>query len=212
MASKTEISPDDDSSHVRIDLFNAPKIGSELGNMCAAWAAMEWRIFALFLVITGIPVVLARATFYSHFNSRARSELLLTVARAVLVKRGKLMPEFDQLEKILSKVNDSAKKRNDYIHNPWCAWDELPHEVFQMKLSEKRKYAGGHPVKERDLVQLSNQINKLGKELYDLYLLLVPQLPALRRKLDKQPTLPLEFPSRYLAAVRRAKQPRPPPS
>jgi hypothetical protein len=47
------ISPDNDKSHVRMDLENAPEIATELGHMCVAWAAAEWRIFAFYVAITG---------------------------------------------------------------------------------------------------------------------------------------------------------------
>ncbi len=60
MPSGRIISPDNDKSHVRMDLENAPEIAAELGHMCVAWAAVEWRVFAFYVAITGIPVALAR--------------------------------------------------------------------------------------------------------------------------------------------------------
>jgi hypothetical protein len=135
MARNRIISPDNDKSHVRMDLENAPEIATELGHMCVAWASLEWRIFAFYVAITGIPVALARATFYSHFNTRGRIELLKAVATMVLRQNDQAVPELAELEDHLSRIGKTANKLNKYIHNPWCAWDQMPAEVFQMDLA-----------------------------------------------------------------------------
>src|SRR5260370_22590791 len=114
MRSDGIISPDNDKSHVRMDLENAPEIASELGHMCVAWAAVEWRIFAFYVAITGIPVALARATFYSHFNTRGRIELLKAVATMVLRENDQPIPELAELENQLSRMGKTANKRNKY--------------------------------------------------------------------------------------------------
>src|SRR5215471_1654403 len=88
----------------RLDLGNAPDIAAELGHMCVAWAAMEFRIFVLFFLITKIPIALARATFYSHYNARNRISLLRAVAGMILQTEGKPLPEMIELDRLLTKL------------------------------------------------------------------------------------------------------------
>jgi hypothetical protein len=47
----------------RANLRSAPKIATEIGNLNAAWAAVEFRMLALFILFTGAPVPIARAAF-----------------------------------------------------------------------------------------------------------------------------------------------------
>jgi hypothetical protein len=85
-------------THIRLDLENVPDIATELGHMCVAWAAVEYRVFAFYVVITGTPIALARASFYSHFNTRGRIELVLSVAEMVLQEKSEKIPELIELE------------------------------------------------------------------------------------------------------------------
>jgi hypothetical protein len=137
-----------------MDLENAPEIATELDHMCVAWASAEWRIFAFYVALTGIPVALARATFYSHFNTRARVELVEAVATMVLRQDDEPISEMAELEKQLQRLSKTADKRNKYIHNPRSAWDDVPSEVFQMDLGGRRVVGEGRAVKEQDLTQL----------------------------------------------------------
>lgn len=68
---------------IRLNLDNAPDIATELGNMCAAWSALEFRLFVLFAIIGGMPSAIARATFYSHHTTRNRTQLIMRVAGMV---------------------------------------------------------------------------------------------------------------------------------
>src|SRR6266516_6173069 len=131
---------------IRLDLGNAPEIATELGHMCVAWAAMEFRIFALFSLITKIPMALARATFYSHYNARNRINLLLAVARMILQANGQPLPEMTELEKLLTKISKTANARNKYLHDPWGAWTKKPTAVFQMRLGGRDLTGKGIPI------------------------------------------------------------------
>ena len=200
--------PDDGKTHVRLDLENAPDIATELGHMCVAWAAVEYRVFAFFVAITGIPITLARATFYSHFNTRGRIDLLLSVAGMVLLKDGSRTPEFLELEDILKRVGKTAKRRNTYIHDPWAAWDKFPHEVFQMKLGGKGLQGEGTAIKKKDIAALITQIQALSGELFALYGRLLPLLPPFQKKLDKSRSLPLVFAREHIPPAIRQSKPR----
>jgi hypothetical protein len=204
------ISPDNDKSHVRMDLENAPEIAAELGHMCVAWASLEWRIFAFYVAITGIPVALARATFYSHFNTRGRIELLKAVATMVLRENDQPIPELAELENQLSRMGKTANKRNKYIHNPWSAWDEMPTEVFQMDLARPGIFGAGRSVKKQDLTQLIASIQGQNEALFELYHRTLPLLPTLRRKLDRRRSLPLAFARTHIPPAIRRKARRPP--
>jgi hypothetical protein len=204
------ISPDNDKSHVRMDLENAPEIATELGHMCVAWAAVEWRIFAFYVAITGIPVALARATFYSHFNTRGRIELLKAVATMVLRQNGEPMSELTELEDCLRRLGKTANSRNKYIHNPWSAWDEMPTEVFQMDLGGRGIFGEGRSVKMQDLSLLISSIQSQNESLFELYHRVLPLLPALRRKLDRRRNLPLAFARTHIPPAIRRKARRSP--
>src|SRR5215471_4252886 len=95
----------------RLDLGNAPEIAAELGHMCVAWAAMEFQIFTFFVLVTKIPIALARATFYSHHNARNRIKLLSGVAGMILQADGKPLPEMIELETLLTKIGRTANAR-----------------------------------------------------------------------------------------------------
>jgi hypothetical protein len=66
------------------DLGHTPDLATELGHMCVAWAALEFRMFCLFNRLSDLPVALARASFYSHRSTRDRGDLILTTAKMVL--------------------------------------------------------------------------------------------------------------------------------
>lgn len=211
MPSDRIISPDSDRSHVRMDLENAPEIAAELGHMCVAWASVEWRVFAFYVAITGIPVALARATFYSHFNTRGRIELLKAVATIVLRRNDEPIPEIAELEDLLKRLSKTADKRNKYIHNPWSAWDEMPSEVFQMDLGGRGIMGEGRSVKKQDLTQLIASIQDQNETLFTLYHRILPLLPTLQQKLDKQRNLPLVFARTHIPPTIRRRARRPPP-
>jgi hypothetical protein len=156
-----------------------------------------------------MSVALARATFYSHFNTRSRIELLKAAAMMVLRPKEQAIPELLELDDRLTKLNQTAKTRNKYIHNPWSAWDEMPTEVFQMDLGNKELLDVGRSVKKNDITQLISSIQRQSEDLFDLYHRLLPQLPSLRRKLDRQRNLPLAFARTHIppAIRRKARQP-----
>lgn len=198
---------------IRLDLGNAPDIAAELGHMCVAWAAMEFRIFVLFFLITKIPMALARATFYSHYNARNRISLLRAVAGMILQTEGKPLPEMIELDRLLTKIGKTAKARNQYVHDPWGAWTKKPAAVFQMRLGGRGLLGEGTPIRKTQLFYLTNQIQAEHRQLHDLLQRVRPLLPPLRRQLDKTRFLALAFSRKGLPReIRRARRPRRQPS
>jgi hypothetical protein len=203
------ISQDGDESHLRIDLDNAPEIATELGNICVAWAAIDFRIFAFFAAITRIPIALARATFFSHFNTRSRINLLKSAAQMVLLDDEKNpIPEFHELDELLRKVERSSITRNKFVHDPWCAWDQKPESVFQMRLGGGDLLSQGSVVRKHQLTHLLNQLQMEHGKLFDLYHRLLPLLPPLQQRLDTSRSLDLAFARKELP--REIQKPKPP--
>lgn len=198
MARKTTILPDDAPTHVRLDLKQAPKVAESLGNMCVAWSAIEFRLFAFFNLITGMPGALARATYFSHFNFRARMQLLRTAGTMIMQSAAGPISELKELEEILLDVEESSKKRNKFIHDPWGAWDDHSEHIFQMRLGGAALMAKGSMVTATHLDQLTVRLQSLHEQLFDLYERLPPLLPPLQRRLNKSRSLPLEFSGRSL--------------
>jgi hypothetical protein len=196
-----------DSFVIRLDLDNAPDIAVELGNMCVAWAAIEFRLFATYLLVTRLPVPLARATFYSHYNARNRINLLKATAGMVLGT----ISEQRELDTLLGKIGNTSQARNKYIHDPWGAWKKKPEAVFQIRLSGAGLTGEGTPVQKNHLTSLIKQMHEQHLALYRLGERLKPLLPPFQRKLARTRLLALAFSRRQLPRkVRRARRPRRP--
>jgi gas vesicle protein len=178
--------PKDDELRIRMNLDNAPEVAKELGNMCAAWAALEFRMFTIFEMVADLSVPIARAIYFSHFNSRARFEMLKSVAAMIFRDDKKeLTKEYDDLDKLLTSINDSAGKRNKYIHDPWAVKGAASTDVSQMRLGGKEIHGEVKEVEKKDLEQLTNQLNKWTKDAHEFQQRISPLLPALHEKLDK---------------------------
>jgi hypothetical protein len=170
---------------IRVNLDNTPPLAAELGNMCAAWAAVEFRIFTIFEAVSATPVPIARAIFYSHFNFTSRIRLLLAVAGMVFRNEDGLTAEYTALDKLLGKITKSSKKRNQYIHDPYAARDAVSAEVTQLRLGGDDIHGEAKEVTKKDLEQLTNQLNEWTRRLHAYYRRVLPLLPALHGKLDK---------------------------
>src|SRR5271155_1837481 len=103
--------PQEDEIRVMSDLGFTPEIATELGHMCVAWSVLEWRLFCLFCRLSNLPVALARASFYSHFSTRNRGDLILATAGMVLRGSQKRDAALVALEKLLKSVRRTAAKR-----------------------------------------------------------------------------------------------------
>jgi hypothetical protein len=176
----------DDEMFIRLNLDNTPEIAKELGNMCAAWAALEFRMFAIFETIADLSVPIARAVYFSHFNSRARFEMLKSVAAMIFRDDKKaLTQEYDDLDKLLTNINDSAGKRNKYIHDPWAVKGPTSTDVTQLRMGGKEIHGEAKEVEKKDIEQLTNQLNKWTSDAHKFQERITPLLPALHEKLDK---------------------------
>jgi hypothetical protein len=141
------------------DLGFASDIATELGHMCVAWAALEWRMFALYSLMSGTPIAIAHPAFYSHHNTSNRA--ILVQRTAAMVLRGS--PELDtartQLSRLMLSVNRATKRRNAYIHDPWVADLSNPTQtVSQFRLNSSDVHGEGARVSKKDISQLTDEI------------------------------------------------------
>lgn len=204
------------SNDLRIlrDLGFTPEIATELGHMCVAWAALEFRMFCLFNRLSDLPVALARASFYSHRSTRDRGDLILTTAKMVLQGSQKREAAYTVLVKLLRSINRTASKRNAYIHDPWAMEPDRPETVCQMRLSGSDLHGLGQLVSQKDLLQLTDQIVVWTNQLRALDDRMAPLLRASLGKLDRTRFVTLAFektkPRRGHRRVRPTVQPPPP--
>jgi hypothetical protein len=179
------------------DLGFTPEIATELGHMCVAWAALEWRLFSLYHAMTDAPTAIARAAFYSHFSARDRLSLTLSTAHMVLRGSQKREAAFAALEKLAGKVRKTAAKRNSYIHNPWAMEPGKPETLSQFQLGGDDIHGRGKRVSQKDLSQLTDQIVSWTELVRGLEERILPLLPASLGKLDRTRAATLVFaPSR----------------
>jgi hypothetical protein len=193
------------------DLGFTPEIATELGHMCVAWAALEFRVFCLFSRLSDLPIALARASFYSHRSTRDRGELILTTAKMVLRDSQKREAAHVVLVKLVRSINRTASKRNAYIHDPWGMEPDKPEAVCQMRLSGGDLYGLGQHVSQKDLSQLTDQIVVWTEQLRALDARITPLLRASFAKLDRTQSLALAFAKTDSRRSRRQARPTVPP-
>jgi hypothetical protein len=185
--------PKDSDFRILRDLGFTPEIATELGHMCVAWAALEFRMFCLFNRLSDLPVALARASFYSHRSTRDRADLILTTAKMVLQGSQKRKAAYVVLVKLLRSINRTASKRNAYIHDPWAMEPDKPDTVCQMRLSGSDLHGTGQRVSQKDLSQLTGQIVVWTEQLRSFDVRISPLLRASLAKLDRTRSVTLEF-------------------
>jgi hypothetical protein len=175
-------------------LEHRPEYAKALGELCAAWAMMELKLFGVFTSLTGAPPLMSRTIFYSLHTTRARCEMVNALAKAVLGKADKEDPDhpLHTLDRLLSAINRSAAKRNAYIHDTWMAPVTDENATAQLRLSGE-----GHgelqEVQSRDLLQLAQQARAHADSLARWVTAIDDKLSALIEIHRKQQSLALEL-------------------
>lgn len=187
---------------VRNDLGDNPALANELGHLNVAWAAMELRIFYLFEVLTGLPVPVARAIYYSLRTTRARIELVQAVAPIVLRRRralpgrppwelGQPLADLKKVSRLLGSIGRMSGERNRLVHDPWIGF-ETNTRAHQMRLSGKELMGRFEPVRAREIRALSLRIETKISALHRLYDALAPKVLPLLDKLQSHHEIFLE--------------------
>src|ERR1700732_4661823 len=93
-----------------LNLSKRPEFAKALGELCAAWAAMELKMFGVFASLTGAPLLMSRTIFYSLHTTRAGADMLMSLARSVLGKapNGDTEHPINKLETLLAAIGRSA--------------------------------------------------------------------------------------------------------
>jgi hypothetical protein len=178
---------------IRASLRDVPKVAEQIGQLSAAWSALEFRLFALFALFSGAPLPLARAMFYSQRTTRARLDILLAIAPLILRRRrGQgATPELKKLKKLLGGIGQIAGKRNAYVHDPWGGYSETDKRAFQLRLGGKEVHGRYAPVNRREIARLTDKIETKRLSLLRLYRSLAVKMPALHERLGKPQSLTL---------------------
>jgi hypothetical protein len=141
------------------DLGFAPDIATELGHMCVAWAALEWRMFALYDLMSGTSNAIARAAFYSHHNTSNRPLLVQHTAAVVLRGSSELDTVRTELSRLMLRIHGASKQRNAYIRDPWAADLANPtRTISQVRVGDTDVDSGVARINRDDISQFTDQI------------------------------------------------------
>jgi hypothetical protein len=176
-----------------LNLEKRPALARALGELCAEWAHMELKMFGIFASLTGAPLLMSRTIFYSLHTTRARSDMLMSLARAVLgtVPEGDVDHPLNKLETLLAAINRSAGKRNAYVHDAWVAPITDAEVTAQLRLSGDVSHGELGEKKPGDLSQLAQQARKYADQLAHWIQGIDDKLPALLDIHRKQQSLAL---------------------
>jgi hypothetical protein len=195
----------DDILLLREGLRDAPKISEQIGHLSVAWAHLEFRVFCIFSLLSGMPTSLARAIFYSQRTTRARLDILLAIAPLILTPRRGTRETAD-LKKLLGNIGQLAGDRNKYVHDPWGGRREKPKRAYQLRLTGTHaRYAR---ITRREIERLTDKIETKAAAMRRLYIFLQPKMPALHKKLAQQRSLSLTLATATTDTLPKRKRPR----
>ncbi|MCP2207457.1 hypothetical protein [Bradyrhizobium diazoefficiens] len=172
------------------------EFAQQLGQLTVAWAALEFAVFRLFEVMTGLPVPMARSIYYSARTTAARLELVRSVAVIVLRKRqpkkmfrphmlGDALALQKRVLQHLGDIGRIAGDRNKFVHDPWAG--QYPsRRLYQLRLGGKEIYGHYEPVRLRDVKRLTTFIEGKAVALGKLHNVLAPKMPPLHSILELQ--------------------------
>jgi hypothetical protein len=179
----------------------------KIGEMCVAWAALEYVLFRLFYYMSGLPTPVARSIFYSQNTNRARINLLHATYTPLLTRSYKPMAGVKKIKKYLDSLANLANKRNDYIHDPWAWQDSAPKLAIQMGLKTKGSHGRLRVVRTKDVAALTKRIETAGKRAVKLTLRFSEQFETSRKRLLLDRDLTLLFGDQTLHVRRRPRTP-----
>jgi hypothetical protein len=198
---------------LRAGLSDHPVLAEELGQLNVAWSALEYRIFGLFEILTGLPVPVAKAIYYSQRTTYARIELVSAVAPVVLRRRqgrtglGKTTRELKKVAKVMGEIGQMSGDRNKYVHDPWGS-TEFGKKPHQLRLRGKDIHGYYERVRLRELRQLVLKIETKTDILHRLYDYLAPKLLPLHGRLELQHELTLVPSQKVVRPKRKKAKPR----
>ncbi|HMK80484.1 MAG TPA: hypothetical protein VK438_12585 [Xanthobacteraceae bacterium] len=209
---------------IRAGLSDNPALAEEIGNLNVAWATLELRVFQIFLILTNLPVPVARAIYYSLRTTASRLELTTAVARIVLRKKptrikpprrkplqlGAPLKAQGKLTKILGDIGRMAGQRNKYVHDPWVG-HATNRRAYQMRLNDKEIRASYEPVRVRDVRRLTLKIETKSSALRRFREAQEPKMMSLHGILESEHDLflvPAKKPTPKAKKAKPQSQPR----
>ncbi len=177
------------------------EFAQQLGQLTVAWAALEFAVFRLFEVMTGLPVPMARSIYYSARTTSARLDLVRSVTVIVLRKRqpkrmfrphvlGDALALQKRVLKHLGDIGRIAGDRNKFVHDPWAGLYPGK-KLYQLRLGGKEIHGNYEPVLLRDIKRLTNLIEGKAVALGKLHNSLAPRVLPLLSILELQHELTL---------------------
>lgn len=97
------------------DLRHHPKYAEKVGNIAAAWNAVEQELCSLFTFVTSASPWQARRAFYAVTGSYARIQLIKSTVSAPRHDSKWQQRLMDKLE----LANKASEMRNKYVHKPY---------------------------------------------------------------------------------------------
>ena len=142
-----------------LNLDATPKHAEALGHMVAAFAALEFTLFQQFRNFLRADINMARIVFYGLTAFRTKSEMTLSMAKV----RYKHPSDVAALEDLLKRINKTANKRNQYIHDLWCT--DIDKDACQFRWGNKAAAIDASKIDLKDITQLTTQIRHWSNEL-----------------------------------------------
>jgi hypothetical protein len=96
----------------------SPAINARVGEMCVAWAALEYVLFRFFYFLSGLPTPIARSIFYSQNTSLGRINLLHSTYTPLLTRKNRPLAASVKIKEFLDGLAPLANERNGFVHDP----------------------------------------------------------------------------------------------
>ena len=129
--------------------------------------------------------------------------MLNAVAAVVLGAGSELSVELNDL---LSRIQTTARRRNEFVHDTWLVAQTTKREVMQFRLSGNEIGSEMEPLHRNDLTQLTDQILRHIHSLNALQAKIERAAPALLQKLRERKTLDVAYSKRGTPRGRRPKR------
>jgi len=196
----------------RANLKNAPKIAEQLGHLCVVWAAVEYRLFRVFCLLSDLPIPMARVLFYAQRTTRARIDAVLAIAPIILRNKNgdENSAELKKLKKLLGDIGNLAGERNKYVHDTWGGYSETSVRAVQFRMTGNELHGQYQHVNQHDVARLVERIETKRGALWRFSLQLAPKMPALHERLGKPPDLTLAHTKKDIRPKRKKAKRRPP--
>jgi hypothetical protein len=164
------------------ELTQSDELALAIGKVTMAWNGAHEVLLMIFISISGMKNPVAERLFLARRSDRDQRAMLLQVAELVFSDNGNL-PKYDELERLVARLDKLAKKRNTSVHTMWHGLLLGSGDSFRVIMTPRssspleiiqrlEKPAPNYSVEFR---QLAADIQALALELFDFHLRLHPR-------------------------------------